>query len=73
MQINTLSPNNIFINTDKNIIVSGINSTDKLNDSQQNDNQSIAVKMEISKKGRELSAQYQNQCRVQYFPQVLLH
>ena len=72
MQINTLSPNNIFINTDKNIIVSGINSTDKLNDSQQNDNQSIAVKMEISKKGRELSAQYQNQVKETAFDGELL-
>ena len=72
MQINTLSPNNIFINTDKNITVSGINHTYKLNDSQQNDNQSIAVKMEISKKGRELSAQYQNQVKETAFDGELL-
>lgn len=59
MKINTSVNNNTFIDNSNRITIVGMEDIQNLNKSNDEENQSIAVKMNISKKGRELSKQHQ--------------
>ena len=54
MWINALNANSVINDVDGNKKVLNVKVVDELRTQEQSDNQSIAVKMEISKKGREL-------------------